>query len=64
MRGRHVFMGYLRDAKETAKTIDSEGFLHSEDLGRVNKEGVFFVTGRLKEILIPSSGGRVIPIIL
>ena len=35
-RGRNVFMGYLKNDEATRATIDSEGFLHSGDIGQVS----------------------------
>ena len=48
MRGRNIMMGYLKQPEETCKTIDSEGFLASGDLGRVSQDGYLFITGRAK----------------
>lgn len=56
MRGRNVFMGYFKNAEDTAKTIDAEGFLHSGDLGRITKDGILFITGRVKELIITAGG--------
>ena len=41
-------MGYLWDADKTDVLIDPEGWVHSGDLGRTDKEGFFYVTGRIK----------------
>ena len=41
-------MGYLWDEANTARLIDSEGWVHSGDLGRKDEDGFFFVTGRIK----------------
>ena len=41
-------MGYFKNPEETAKTIDQQGFLHSGDNGKLNKEGLLFITGRKK----------------
>ena len=48
MRGRNICMGYFKNAEETSKTVDSEGFLHSGDLGKVTKDGYLYITGRAK----------------
>ena len=47
-RGRNVCLGYLWDADKTDQLIDSEGWVHSGDLGRTDQEGFFYVTGRIK----------------
>ena len=38
-RGRHVFMGYLGMEEKMKETIDNEGWLHSGDIGRLDKVG-------------------------
>lgn len=49
-------MGYYKKAEETHKTIDAEGYLHSGDLGRLDKDNVLFITGRAKELIITAGG--------
>ena len=47
--------GYLEDPESTARTVDAEGWLHTGDEGFFRLDGgrpIFFVTGRLKEIII------------
>ena len=39
VRGRNVFMGYLGLEEKTRETIDDEGWLHSGDIGRLDKVG-------------------------
>ena len=63
-RGRHVFMGYLNSEEKTVEAIDDEGWLHSGDVGRVDKDGFLFITGRIKELLITSGGENIPPIII
>lgn len=57
-------MGYLRDDKSTLETIDPQGFLHTGDLGRLDKEGFLFLTGRAKELLITAGGENVAPVLI
>ncbi|XP_070499000.1 very long-chain-fatty-acid--CoA ligase bubblegum-like [Chironomus tepperi] len=60
MRGRHVFMGYLNDIQQTIETIDDDGWLHTGDIGRIDENGLIYLTGRKKEMII-TSGGENIP---
>lgn len=51
-RGYNVMKGYYNMPEETAKAIDEEGWLHSGDIGVVDEDGYFAVTGRLKDMII------------
>lgn len=46
--GRHVFMGYLEKEQETMEVIDEDGWLHTGDLGHVDSQGFYFISGRIK----------------
>jgi long-chain-fatty-acid--CoA ligase ACSBG len=61
-RGRHIMMGYMKDAHKTQEAIDSEGFLHSGDVGRVDQNGLLYITGRIKELLITAGGENIAPV--
>ena len=41
-------MGYLHDPEKTAEAFDDDNWLHSGDIGTIDKNGFFYVTGRLK----------------
>ncbi len=51
-RGHNVMKGYYNMPEETAKAIDKDGWLHSGDIGMVDEDGYFSVTGRLKDMII------------
>lgn len=51
-RGYHLMKGYYNDPEATDKAIDSDGWLHSGDLGSMDREGYVRITGRLKEMII------------
>lgn len=52
VRGDNIMQGYFKNPQETAKTIDSEGWMHTGDIGYIDEDGYFFVTGRIKELII------------
>ncbi len=51
-RGHNVMKGYYNMPEETAKAIDKDGWLHSGDIGMVDEDGYYSVTGRLKDMII------------
>ena len=48
MRGRNVFMGYLGAEEKTREAFDSDGWHHSGDVGTVDEDGFYTITGRIK----------------
>ncbi|XP_015517934.1 very long-chain-fatty-acid--CoA ligase bubblegum isoform X1 [Neodiprion lecontei] len=62
MKGRHTFMGYLEEPEKTRDTKDDEGWLHSGDLGRYDKDGFLWMTGRIKELIITAGGENIPPV--
>jgi fatty-acyl-CoA synthase len=51
-RGYHIMKGYANNPEATAQAIDKQGWLHSGDLGMMDKDGYLSITGRLKEMII------------
>ncbi|KAG5851466.1 hypothetical protein ANANG_G00093740 [Anguilla anguilla] len=60
--GRHVFMGYLNSADKTEEALDSDGWLHSGDLGKHDEQDFLFITGRIKELIITAGGENIPPV--
>ncbi len=63
-RGGQVFAGYWDDEQATAEALESDGWLHSGDVGEVDDEGFVRITGRKKEILVTAGGKNVAPAVL
>jgi acyl-CoA synthetase (AMP-forming)/AMP-acid ligase II len=51
-KGYQVMLGYNDNPEATADAIDSEGWLHTGDLGRMDSRGYLKITGRVKEMII------------
>ncbi|MFD1815697.1 FadD3 family acyl-CoA ligase [Rhodococcus gannanensis] len=60
VRGENVMLGYLDDPEATAKTIDTDGWLHTGDVGVLDDRGYLDITDRLKDMYI-SNGFNVYP---
>ena len=59
-RGPNVMVGYTDD-EATRDVIDAEGWLHTGDLGRVDKKGRLEIVGRIKDVVITATGENVYP---
>lgn len=51
-RGYNVMKGYYNMPAETARAIDEDGWLHSGDIGMVDEDSYYVITGRLKDMII------------
>jgi long-chain acyl-CoA synthetase len=60
VRSPSVFMGYLNQPEKTAETL-RDGWLHTGDVGRVDNEGYFYITDRMKDIIITAGGKNITP---
>jgi long-chain acyl-CoA synthetase len=59
-RGPHVTKGYWKNPRATAEAI-RDGWLHTGDLGEIDADGFLTITGRKKDLLVLSSGKKVVP---
>lgn len=61
IRGENVMQGYYKNEKATADILDSEGWLHSGDLGLIDGDGYLFIKGRADNMIPGSSGKNIHP---
>ncbi len=52
LRGFHIMQGYFQNPQATAEAIDSDGWLHTGDVGRLDAAGNLIITDRLKDMFI------------
>ena len=60
-RGPHVMMGYYNNEEATKEILDADGWLHTGDLGVVDKQGRLFIKGRKKAMILSSNGQNIYP---
>ncbi len=51
-RGFNTMKGYYNMPEQTAKCIDERGWLHSGDIGHMDADGYYYITSRLKDLII------------
>ena len=60
VRSPGVMLGYWQREEATREVLDEEGWLHTGDLADI-KDGYIFIRGRIKDILVTSTGENVAP---
>jgi long-chain acyl-CoA synthetase len=61
MRGSHVMLGYYKNEEATREVIDAAGWLHSGDLGIIDRKGNIYIKGRSKSMILGASGKNIYP---
>ena len=60
-KGPNIMKGYYNRSEETAEVI-KDGWLYTGDLGRIEKGGFLYITGRKKEIIVLANGKNINPV--
>ncbi|MBR5323896.1 MAG: AMP-binding protein [Muribaculaceae bacterium] len=61
VKGENVMKGYYKNETATAEVIDEEGWLHTGDMGIIDKDNNIFIKGRYKNMILGASGQNIYP---
>ncbi len=59
--GANVMLGYYNNPEESAKVLDSDGWLHTGDVGKLDSKGNLFIMGRCKTMYLSGTGQNIYP---
>ena len=61
VRGNHVMLGYYKNEEATHAVLEKDGWLHTGDLGVIDKKGNIYIKGRSKNMILGPSGKNIYP---
>jgi long-chain acyl-CoA synthetase len=61
VRGETVMRRYWQQPEGSQQVVDEDGWLHTGDLGRFDKDGYLYLTGRKEPLIVLSTGRKVVP---
>jgi long-chain acyl-CoA synthetase len=61
LKGENVMLGYYKNEEATQQIIDADGWLHTGDLGIIDKDGNIFIKGRSKSLILGANGKNIYP---
>jgi long-chain acyl-CoA synthetase len=61
VRGENLMVGYYKNEKATREILTEDGWLHTGDIGIIDKEGNIHIKGRSKSMILGSNGKNIYP---
>jgi len=61
LKGENLMLGYYKNEEATKAVLDEEGWLHTGDLGVIDKDNFIYIRGRSKDMLLGPSGQNIYP---
>lgn len=61
VRGENVMNGYYKNPEATRQVLDEQGWLHTGDLGLIDKDQFIYIKGRSKSMILGPSGQNIYP---
>ena len=61
VKGTNVMLGYYKNQQATDEAIDKDGWLHTGDLGIIDRENFIYIRGRCKNMILGPSGQNIYP---
>ena len=61
VKGEMVMQGYYKNEKDTAATLEPDGWMHTGDMGTIDEDGTIYIKGRCKTMILTDTGQNIYP---
>ena len=61
IKGDNVMLGYYNNPEANAEAFTEDGWFRTGDMGYMDKDGYFYITGRLKTVIVLENGKNIFP---